>query len=178
MCARAERGIGRRDIGRRARQRGVSLVELVIFIVVIGIALSSVAGALAFATRHTADPLVTRQALAAAESLLQEVLAQPFVALNPDGSAEAMGPEPGEARGSPTLPFNHVNDYHGYTMAGIADLNGSPVPGLAAYVAVVSVAQVAFDGIAADDALRVQVTVTGPGGAQVTLTGLRARQSP
>lgn len=173
MCARAERG----RAGQR-RQRGVSLVELVIFIVVIGIALSSVAGALAFATRHTADPLLQRQALAVAESLLQEVLAQPFVNLNPDGSAEAPGPEAGEARGSPTAPFNHVNDYHGYTMAGIVDLNGAPVAGLAAYSAAVTVTSVAFDGIAAADSLRVQVTVTGPGGVEVTLTGLRARQSP
>jgi MSHA pilin protein MshD len=160
------------------RERGVSLVELVIFIVVIGIALSSVAGALAFAGRHSGDPLVQRQALAVAESLLQEVLAQPFVPQNPDGSAEAPGPEAGEARGSATSPFNHVNDYHGYTMTGIVDLGGTPVAGLAAFGASVAVANVAFDGIAAADILRVQVTVTGPGGAEVTLTGLRARQSP
>ena len=177
MCGASSSGRPRSRTDRPRLQRGVSLVELVIFIVVIGIALSSVAGALAFASRATADPLVQRQALAVAESLLQEVLAQPFVLLNPDGSAEALGPEPGETRGSATAPFNHVNDYAGYSITGIVDAGGAPIAGLAAYSASVTVTHVAFDGVAAADCLRVQVTVTGPGGTSITVSGIRVRQT-
>ena len=41
-----------------------------------------------------------------------------ILALKPGGGcpvlAEAMGPEPGETRYSSTLPFDNVNDYHGF----------------------------------------------------------------
>jgi len=160
---------------RRARARGATLIELVLFVLIVGIAAASVLGALGLSAGRSADPLLQRQALAIAESLLHEILAQPYTHADPDGGAEALGPEPGEARGSPVAPFDHVNDYQGYAAAGAVDADGSALPGLGGYAVQVSVQPQALDNIGAADGLLVRVTVTPPAGAALTLAGLRAR---
>lgn len=177
-AARRPAHAARNPLLRRGAQRGATLIEIVLFIVIIGIAVGTVLGTLSLAAGRSADPLVRRQALAIAESLLQEIEAQPFGSTDPDGGADTLGPEAGESRGSGTSPFDHVNDYHGYATTGIVDADGSPVTGLSAYGVAVSVQPQALDNIAAADGLLVSVTVTGPGGASVTLTGFRARNTP
>ncbi len=161
-----------------ARERGATLVEVVLFIVIIATALSAVLGTLTLTVRRSADPLVARQALAIAESLLQEVMAQPYTANDLDGGANAIGPEAGESRTSTTSPFDHVDDYNGYSMTGIVKADGSAVTGLSAYNASVAVSAQALGGIASTEGLLVTVTVTGPGGYSVALSGYRARVSP
>ena len=72
---------------RRHRPRaehGISLVELIVFIVIVGIAVAGVVGALSMATRASADPMIQKQALAIAEALLEEVQLQPFTYCDPD----------------------------------------------------------------------------------------------
>lgn len=179
---------------RRRAGRGATLVELVVFIVVVGAALAGVLRVFVTATAASADPMVRRQALAIAESLLEEVQLMPFTFCDSEdtnvetatgtagcaGAAEAAGPEAGETRfASP--PFDHVNDYHGYTMTGgIVDITNTAVAGLAGYSASVSVAAAALHtiGAASGDALRITVTVTGPGGLSVALDGWRSRHAP
>lgn len=148
------------------------------FILIIGIAASSIAGTLAWASARSGEPALQRQALAAAESILNEVLSQPFGADDPDGGPEAIGPEPGEARGHAVTPFDHVNDYHGYNSVGIRDAHDAPIAGLEAYRVAVTVQPQALDGVAAADGLLVRVQVSGPAGIVVPLTGFRARTSP
>jgi MSHA pilin protein MshD len=46
------------------RQRGVSLVELIIFIVVVGVAVAGVVAALRLGAATSTDPMVHKQALA------------------------------------------------------------------------------------------------------------------
>ena len=62
----------------RAGARGFTLVELLIFIVVIAAAIAGVLKVFTEATTRSADPAVRRQALAIAESLLEEVQLMPF----------------------------------------------------------------------------------------------------
>ena len=152
-------------------ERGASLVELIVLIVVVGIVATSAMGALATMSARSADPLVQRQALAIAQSLLDEVTAQP----TPDG--DALGPEAGESRGSSSAPFNHVNDYHGFSMAGIRHFDGTPVAGLESYNASVTVRAQALANVPAADGWWVEVRVAGPGGAEVVLASWRARLS-
>ena len=163
---------------RFALTRGATLVEVVLFIVIIATALSAVLGTLSLTVGRSADPLVARQALAVAESLLQEVMSQPYTANDLDGGANAIGPEAGETRFSTTSPFDHVDDYHGYSMTGIVKPDGTAVTGLSSYDANVSVAAQALDNIVAGEGLLVTVTVTGPGGYSVALRGFRARVAP
>lgn len=186
-----------RRAGRRSRCRGVSLVEVIMFIVIVGVAAGGILMVFANTTRASADPLIRKQALAIAESLLEEVRLMPFTFCDPDdanastatgafvgvngcaATVEAMGPEAGETRYAALTPFDNINDYSGFAMAGgILDITGTPIAGLDAYSAAVAVTPFAFGGIAATEAQQITVTVTGPGNIAVTLDGIRTRHAP
>lgn len=186
----AERPEGR--AGRRA-SGGLSLVELLMFIGIVSIALAALLRVFVQATSASADPLLRRQALAIAESLLEEVQLMPLTFCRGDDpavetaagatdcvlGAEGPGPEGGQTRAG--LPsFDHVNDYDGFAMAGIRDIAGNLVPGLGAYSARVSVDAAALHtiGAASGDALRITVTVTGPAGTEISVGGFRSRHAP
>jgi MSHA pilin protein MshD len=178
---------------RRTRARGFTLVELIIFIVVVSTALAAVLGVFTQATLTSVDPMQRRQALAIAESLLEEVMLMPLTFCDGDdanvdtassaagcaGAADATGAEAGEGRFA-TPQFDHVNDYHGLTLNPIVDITGATVAGLAGYSATVSVATAALGSIGAGsgDALRITVTVNAPGGGSVSLDGYRSRHAP
>ncbi len=162
----------------RSAQRGVTLIELTIAIAIIAIAAVSVLQVYSLTAGRSADPLQTRQSLAIAESLLDEILSQPFTINDLDGGADAMGPEAGESRGSATTPFDHVDDYNGYSITGIVGADGTPVAGLTNYTSSVSEQWQALDNIGATEGLLVTVTVTPPGGAPVSISGFRARTAP
>ena len=189
---------------RGERQRGVTLVELVIFIVVVGIAAMGVLLVIDVATRSSADPMIQKQALAAAEALLEEAQLQPFTWCDPDDANAAsalsaadctggaggpndenrlvagqLGPEAGETRSSATTPFDHVSDYNGLVIGpGITDASGAAVPGLGAFTATFAVANQALAAVPAADALLITVTVTGPGDTTVVLNAHRVRYAP
>ena len=175
------------------RERGLSLIELVMFIMVLGLALSALLGLFSQAVQRSADPQIQRQALAIAESLMEEVQLMPFTFCDPDdanvatatssagcaSTAEALGPESGETRYA-TPQFDNVNDYNGFSMSGITDITNTAVAGLSGYSASVSVAADALGSLtaASGEALRITVTVTGPGNLSLSLTGYRTRHAP
>ncbi len=191
---------------RRHRPRaehGISLIELIVFIVIVGIAVAGVVGALSMATRASADPMIQKQALAIAEALLEEVQLQPFTYCDPDdlnaASAQSaadctggaggvndenrlpLGPEAGETRYSATTPYDNVSDYNTFSMTGIMDLTGAAIiPGLELYAARVDVVNQALGAIPATDSLLITVTVDGPLGTntKVVLDGYRVRYAP
>ena len=66
------------------RQRGISLVELIMFIVIISVALTGILLVMNQTTAHSADPMIRKQALAIAESILEEVELMPFTYCDPD----------------------------------------------------------------------------------------------
>lgn len=177
-------------------ERGLSLIELLVFIVVVGVAVTGVLSVFSFNARTSADPMVQKQALAIADSLLEEVLAKPYTYCDPDDAnvetaanaagcattPEGMGPEvaQGESRNANLTPFDNVNDYNGFSMTGIVDPSGNAVPDLNGYSASVQVQTppVPLPSIPAGETLLVTVTVTGPGNHTVTLSGYRTRYAP
>ncbi len=179
-----------------SRRAGFTLIELIVFIVIVGIAVSGVLIAYDYAVRDSSDPIVKKQALAIAESLLEEIQQMPFTYCDPDdpalttassaagcATAEALGPEAGETRYSTTTPFDNVNDYHGYNTAtevppGVKDITGTPITGLALYNATVTVANAALGGVAAAEGLLITVVVAGPANVSVKLDGYRMRYAP
>ena len=66
--------------------------------------------------------------------------------------------------------------------SGIKDITNATISGLNAYSASIAVTQAGLasggDAIAAADALRIAITVSGPGGVAITLEGYRARYAP
>ncbi len=125
-----------------ARERGITLIELIVFIVVVAVGLSGVLAVFIPATAASADPMPRRQALAIAESLLEEVSLMPFTWCDPDDAnvanalsaadcaslVQGIGPNPGETRFGPTA-FDNVGDYAGYAMTGIVDITNAAVVG-------------------------------------------------
>jgi MSHA pilin protein MshD len=110
------------------RQRGVTLVELILFIVIVGIALAGVITVMNLTTRGSVDPVRRKQALIIAEGLLEEVELAKFSYCDPsdpeatDNNARPdaasctvperwgqVAPEPTGA--SSGRPFDNVNDY-------------------------------------------------------------------
>ena len=196
MCAK-----GGNCKSRLSRQCGLTLVELIIFIVIVSVGIAGILMALSRSIRTSADPVVRKQALAIAESLLEEVELMPFTYCDPEdpaattatspagcATAEGTSPTPGtETRYSSTTPFDNVGDYGGFdtntaSPSGIRDITSNLVPGLGAYRAQVSVVQESLGtggaAIPATESLRISVTVTGPGNTSVTLDGYRTRYAP
>src|SRR5438309_3370769 len=194
-------------ITERARARGVTLLELIVFIIVVSVAVVGVLTALDLSNRSSTDPMIQKQALAIAEALLEEVQLQPFTYCDPDDpqaataqsaavgatgcteagsvenlmAAETTPPYGPEDRLSATNPYDNVNDYNSLpTMLGITDLTGAAIPGLGGYTATVSVANQALAPVPASESLLITVTVTGPTGTntKVVLDGYRMRYAP
>ena len=105
--------------------RGFALAEAVIGLAALAVALAGM-GLLAQASlRASADPLPQRQALALAESMLEEILAQP--ALDPDDGSLCGPPEATRAA------FDNLCDYQNLADAGARDALGNLLPGLGDY---------------------------------------------
>jgi MSHA pilin protein MshD len=120
---------GKRE--RSACQRGISLIELIMFMVITSIAVSGVLLVMNQVTAHSADAMIRKQALAIAESVLEEVESMPFTfcdpndpnaatAVNAAGCTAGMsqdvitGPTPAtESRYSAANPLDNVADYSG-----------------------------------------------------------------
>lgn len=148
----------------RSAERGVTLIELIVALVIAGVVMTSVWNAWTLLSTRTADPLVARQQLAIAQSLLREIELQPL---------------PGEAVAASTpgrTGYASIADYHGLTMNGISDAEGQAVPGLESYGATVSVVATALAGVPASDGWWITVTTTGPGSSPLVLATYRARR--
>ena len=63
--------------------RGFTLIELIIFIVVVGAGLAGILAVSTNVVRSSADPMVRKQAMALADSILEEIVQKEY--LDPDG---------------------------------------------------------------------------------------------
>ncbi|RZI43054.1 type II secretion system protein [Herbaspirillum sp. HC18] len=185
----------------RTRQSGISLIELVMFIVIISVALAGILSVLNVTSRHSADPQQRKQALAIAEALLEEVRSAQFTYCDPADekaedadntsdcttSLETVGPEAGNTR-----PFDNVNDYvskldleqPAFNNSGgvLADVAGTALP-VTGYTATLRLTSEELGGIssgatpAAMEVLRITVRVSY-GSESITLDGYRTRYAP
>lgn len=151
-------------------QRGISLIELIMFMVIISIAVSGILLVMNKVTGQSADALVRKQTLAVAESLLEEIELQ---------AMSGVTPTPGVMTNANRSLFDNVCNYNGYeTTGGVKTLDGSAtVPGLAGYnvspPVVVDCTVSPWVGVPAGSAVAITVSVTGPGG-RIDVTGYRA----
>ena len=141
-----------------ARQKGFTLIELIIFIVVVGAGVAGILSVMNTVVKSSADPVVRKQAVALADSILEEIAQKAYS--DPDG-----------AQGNETTreTMDDVDDYNGKTQALFTDWPG----GLSAYQVVIVVASpTALGGSTAVSAKKVTVTVSR-GSESITLTGYR-----
>ncbi|MEX8495149.1 prepilin-type N-terminal cleavage/methylation domain-containing protein [Sphaerotilus sp.] len=144
----------------RRRTRGMTLIELVIAILILGIGLAGVLLAYSTVTRGSSDPVVRKQLLAIAEEMLEEIQLKPYA---PATNAAAGG--------CARTTWNDLMDYNGYATSNqICTIDGTPIAALTGYSIHVTVQAATFGGISA--ARRIDVTVSR-GSDQLTLTGWR-----
>lgn len=147
---------------------GFSLLEVLLTIVILSVGIAGLIGLFAMTTRQSADPLVRKQALAVAESLLQEIQLKSFA--NPSGGFSGAPTQANRAL------FDDIGDYNGFATSGVFTIDGAAVSGLANYNVAVSVAGSALGpaglSIPAASSSLITVTVSFPGGS-VSLSAYR-----
>lgn len=148
------------------RRKGITLVELVLAIVIVSVAVAGMMTAYSEMMSRSADPLVYQQAVAIGEAMLEEVNAKPYL----DPSSGTVCP----AAPANRADFDNVCDYDGFSMSSITDLAGNNLS-LAGYSVAIDVTAAGGDlSIGANDALRIDVTVTTPLN-NLVLSSYRAR---
>jgi len=141
-------------------QRGVTLIELIVFIVIVGVGLAGVLSALNVSVRGSADPLRPKQALAIAEGLLEEIMTKNYT--DPDGI------NTGETRAT----YDDIDDFRSADVT--VDLLGNSYTAIG-YTPSVTITDINDLGPAGTqvNAKRITVSVSYAGGS-VSLTGYRA----
>lgn len=189
------------------RERGLTLVELIVAMVIVAVGVGGVLLTYNVAVRGSVDPMITKQAMEIAEALLEEVQLAPFTRCDPDDPKYAdPNPDPtigfgplsqdvtttgaaGCTAGSIEVlgaeagdvrPFDNVSDYDGLALPTITDVSGTTIAGLGAYSANITIVPANLNTIAAasGDAFLITVAVTAPGGNVYSLEGYRARYAP
>ena len=174
-------------------QAGLSLVELIMFVIIVSVGVVGILTVFNLTAQKSADPQVRKQMLAIAEALLEEAEFKPFTYCDPDDANAAtalssadctggtggandesklpLGPEGGEARDT----YDNVSDYNGLSLSPATDIIGNSIIG---YSAAISVNQQQLEAsIPLDASLRIMVTVTH-GSDSLSLTGYRLRYAP
>lgn len=173
-------------------QSGLSLVELILFMLIIGVALAGITQIVNLTTVANTDPLREKQALAIAESLLEEIELQAFTFCDPDDPQASTAVQPvvapngcsdaalvqvaektvfgGEEFRTGPIRFDNVGDYHNYEVENAVDINGVAVD--ANYKI-----KVTIDFPASGDFMQIDVRVSS-GATNVLLTGYRYRYAP
>lgn len=170
----------------RGRQRGLTMIELVVFIVIVGVAVVGVLGVISLNTARSADPVRQKQALAIAEGLMNEIRAAGVAlcditdpAYGVPGAACTVPDNPGR-EGTAGRPYDNVNDYinqWGQPVNYATDAVGNPFP--AGYTATVTVASTAvFAGVPAANTFHITVAVGYGGPTSVVLETVRLRPWP
>jgi MSHA pilin protein MshD len=190
------------------RAAGFSLIEVVIFIIVLGLAFAGLLVLYNRTSSASVDPVIRKQALAISASLIEEIELRAFTFCDPDDSnvytatgppaagsvtgcttQESIGVEGGETRYGSTR-FDNVSDYNGYCMGpGLPACPDSEIvtatgasAGLTTYRTDVSVAQVStgeLQDVVASEGLLITVTTQHiPTGTTVSLQSYRVRYAP
>jgi len=168
----------------RSAQYGLSLIELIMFIVIVSVGVLGILSVLNVTVKNSADPMIRKQALAVAEAMLEEVLTKDYQndRTGDNASTPALGctptttPQCRPNTVSDRPNYNDVDDYNNWVQTGVKSLldTSTDIFGLATYTVTVTVAgTTALNGIPVTDAKVVTVTVAG-GNETVTLVGFRA----
>ncbi|PCH57807.1 MAG: pilus assembly protein MshD [Legionellales bacterium] len=105
--------------------KGFTLVELVLAIVIIGVALSGTLMAFNITTRYSADPMLIQQATMIGQAYLEEVLGKDF---DPPGTASTN-----------RATHTSIHDYDGWQDIGVRDQTDTSISGLENYTVDISI---------------------------------------
>ena len=165
-------------------QRGLTLVELVVFIVVVSAGLAGVLSVIDVSAKASADPLLRKQAQAVAEAMLDEILSKAYQndRDDPVHTSSTLGctanTTPACRSNTPKdrARYNDVDDYIGWKQDAVQDLFGDAVAGLEHCQVSVAVSALTLADAASNNGVAgKQVTVTvAMGKESVAFSGFRA----
>ncbi len=156
------------------RQVGLTLIELIIAIVVLGIAAVGILSALSRTAVLNVDPLLRVQSQALAESVMDEILARPFYRPENDPTLDSNNSGSLTCASADNNAKTSVCDYNGLNT--LEQASGEPYEGVSGYSLLVTVDPSEsddFSDIAANCAVRINVAVTDPSGATTRLNAYR-----
>ncbi len=150
----------------RSRQAGFTLVELIFFVVLVSLGLAGILMVMDVSVKSSADPMVRKQAMALADSLMEEILLKGYD--DPDGLPNVV--ESGRAT------YDDVSDYQGIdeTISASGPLFVGMPAALYGYRLQVSVSATTLGAV---PARQVAVTVSR-NGESIALTGYRTQDPP
>lgn len=138
-------------------QQGVSLIELIAFLVVVSIASAALLATYNYSVIHNADPIIQVRALELAQAKLDEVMALKYDANTPTGGIPACDSTGGPAcSNAPDADMNDVDDYN--------NISDTPYSGYTRNVTVTTTNNLKL----------ITVTVAAPKSFSVTLAAYRA----
>lgn len=132
----------------RRPQRGMTLIELVVAIVVISMAAGTIVGLLAFMSRNSAEGMARVQSATIANAYLQDILRK---------------------------SFDDVDDFDGRVDDGALDAFGNPIAGFENYTVTIDVGSSGIGNLSSADARVITVTVRDPLGELVRISGFKTR---
>ena len=139
---------------------GFSLIELIVFIVIVGVALAGVLSVLDFTSSRSAEPIVAKQAVAVGEAFIDEIISRDY--------ANAAG-----TNVDPRSNFTGITDYHLYSTSNIIKLrNGNSIAGLTGYSISVQVGNTVT--VTGSDMRPILVTVSDPLGRSYLFRAYKA----
>jgi MSHA pilin protein MshD len=139
---------------KNENQLGATLIELIVFIVIVGIALAATLKVFNQSIQSSNDPLIRIRALELGQAQLDDILSRKFDENTPTGGVPACDSAAGSAclGISPDSDFDDVGDFDGYV--------DSSYPG---YIVSVSVSEAGGDlGITASQARLITVNISTP----------------
>lgn len=149
-------------------QRGISLIELIIFIIIVSVGIAGILSVMNVTVKSSADPMLRKQAMAMGEAVLEEVLTKDYA--NPP----VIGFTETSATCANRSQYDDVDDYACFAgppyIAGTDTLGAGSIADLASYSAKVAIAAAVVGGVAMK---KVTVTVSGAG-ETIELYGYRS----
>jgi prepilin-type N-terminal cleavage/methylation domain-containing protein len=145
---------------KRLHQQGLTLVELITSITIIGVAGSAVLGVMGYLSSTSGSTLARTRAQDIAQLYLSEVLSRPFA--DPDATPT----EPSRSQ------FDDIGDFAGLDDASAVDQSGTVI---APWRVRVTVTPTVLGSVTTANARRVDVRVDLPDGQVAVATGFRTR---
>ena len=138
-------------------ESGVSLLELIFFIVIVGVATGALFTTYNYSLTHNTDPIIQVRALDLAQARLDEILALKYDEKTPSGGIPACGATGGVAcDNNPDANMNDVDDFN--------NISDTPASGYTRKVTVTTNNNKKF----------ILVSVNGPRNTSVSLSAFRA----
>jgi MSHA pilin protein MshD len=149
-----------RHKGQPRREAGFTLIELVMALVVVGVAITGVMLAFQTVVRKSSDPVIVQQLISVAETITEEAALLPYV---PQTNVTTSS---GCARDG----FNDVSDFHNYATSSICAADGTVLTSLSGYSVSVQVTSITVSGVA----MKLITVVSSKGADSFTLRTLKA----